>query len=188
MHILSDWAPSFFSDEKLIISSKRELISFRQLIKCLTYTCDVKKPEYVESYYNHKLDYTCGSQQKIHFSIEEVADDFRTHSLVKPMQMVARFNSDMYSKVPYAYTCIYDDTIFIVQNVRNGKLERASGVVLEWHMSRINLGYESHPIDIPEDIKVYEIENESIICKYADTDGPSVLKFANGFYAALLEL
>lgn len=78
------------------------------------------------------------------------------------------------------------NTVYIVQNVDGGNLQRALFVANRWKDHRVNNGYDSDKIDGEVEYNVYN--KEKLIKKVGESPRLSLLQYDDKSYAALLPL
>ena len=137
-----------------------------------------------EDYYQTVSDFRVANNQLVFLnksglvrwmqeSINEV-DNSRVSKIVLPKNVEPYF---------YRHPLIGRDRLMIVQNVKDGTLERALAVGLKWGVDRVNIGFEAPPTS--SDIG-YTLYSGGSTEKVKGKGSPSILRYHDGTYAAIL--
>lgn len=190
-----------YKDNKLIVPSKNirdRLINYlnTQLLNDSLSVENIKNIKSIDSYYQNISDFQHYDNQLIFLNKSGLLR--WKQSLKNDKSLSVSSLLDFNTKEPYYYKNprIKNDTLMIIQNVKDGNIDRAISLSYKWSNEQINTGYNTPILSSHSNISyvIYTIDGENHKFETEEHDnnndnfGCSILKYSNNMYASLLFL
>jgi len=190
----------YFNDR--IVKMLRDYHSF-------TYGLPSQPAKYINNYYSSEEDFIQYNDSKIFLTEQElqiwltslkmadrdITDFYEIHSRIEISM------ADLIS--PYIYQDPDTNKLYLIQNVKEGKFNRALAVTVNWFEYRINTGYQTDPVQILPNWVTYTLTETGLLVPSFDSradkgetfvkiiyygDRGRLLAKEKGAYAAMLEV